>query len=279
MAIVAALQLCSSDNVDANLAQAGQLIARAADEGAKFIVLPENMAIMGHNERDKLKVRETFGQGKIQTFLSEQAKNQGVWLVGGTIPMACDNNEKVRAASLLFNDQGVCVARYDKIHLFDVAVSTNEKYHESETIEPGNTIVTCPTPFGVVGLSVCYDLRFPELFRCLFNAGAEIIVLPSAFTVRTGLAHWEVLTRSRAIENSCYVIGAGQGGTHANGRQTYGHSLIIDPWGTIIAEKSDMEVGVITASIDLNVLRAIRQAMPISAHQRLFINNSGLNVR
>ncbi len=268
MSKVAAIQMCSSYDIDENLKTAAHWIDEAAQQGAKLIVLPENFAIMGKNELDKLAMKEPFGHGKIQSFLSEQAKKQGVWLVGGTIPMACEEENRVKAASLLFDDTGRCVARYDKMHLFDVTISDHESYKESATISPGNQMVVVDTPMGKLGLVVCYDIRFPELFRCLFNQGAEIFAIPAAFTVKTGAAHWEVLARSRAIENFCYVIGAGQGGVHANGRKTYGHSLIVEPWGKVVAEKPGTDSGVIYAAVDLEHLREVRNSIPVAQHQR-----------
>lgn len=272
MAIAAAIQMCSTLNVDDNLRAAEKLIAMAAEQGAKFIVLPENFAIMGLNDADRYSARESFGSGKIQDFLSHQASQHQAWLVGGTIPMDCKNEKRVRAASLLFDASGNCVARYDKIHLFDVDVTATETYRESDGIQAGDGIVVVETPFGKVGMAVCYDIRFPELFRCMFNAGADIFVLPSAFTVITGTAHWEVLLRSRAVENFCYVIGAGQGGLHTNGRRTYGHSLIVSPWGEKLAELPGTDSGVICADMDLKKLREIRQSLPVARHQRIFFD-------
>ncbi len=276
MSKIAAIQMCSSHLVEANLATAAALIAEASAHGAQLIVLPENFAIMGLNETDKLAAREGFGEGRIQSFLSQQARQSHVWIVGGTIPVSCDDEMRVRAASLLFDDTGKCVARYDKIHLFDVAVSKNEIYRESDTIQPGSQIVTVDTPFGKLGMAVCYDVRFPELFRCMFNEGANIITLPSAFTVRTGAAHWEVLTRSRAIENFCYLIGAGQGGTHTSGRSTYGHSIIVEPWGTIAAIRNNADSGLIYADIDLARQQEIRNSIPVARHQRIFFDINDL---
>ncbi|MDH4276142.1 MAG: carbon-nitrogen hydrolase family protein, partial [Gammaproteobacteria bacterium] len=220
---VAAIQMASGPNVAANLIEAERLIMIAAKEGAKLVVLPENFAIMGMSEQDKVKIREQPGQGPIQAFLAEQAAKHKIWLVGGTIPLVATDPNKVRAACLLFNDKGKQVARYDKIHMFDVEiVDTRERYIESQTIEAGSETVVVDTPFGKLGLAVCYDLRFPELFRRLLDQGAEIIAVPSAFTAITGKAHWETIVRARAIENLCYVIAAAQGGYHVNGRETYG---------------------------------------------------------
>jgi len=184
--------------------------------------------------------------------------------------------KKIKAASLVFDDTGNFIDRYDKIHLFDTTISQNEKYNESNTTDPGDKVVLINTPFGKIGLAVCYDLRFPELFRYLFNMGAEIFVVPSAFTTTTGQAHWELLTRSRAVENFCYLIGACQGGTHANGRKTYGNSIIVDPWGTIIAHKDAIQPGIIYADIDLDKLYEIRKSIPVNRHQRIFFDMSQL---
>src|SRR5579862_4696011 len=245
---IAAVQMCSSHLLDENLASAAHSISEARKNAACLVVLPENFALMGLKDTDKLGIKETFGHGKIQSFLSEQAKKNQLWIVGGTIPIQCQDENKVRASSLVFNDQGDLVARYDKIHLFDVSLSDKESYQESAAIEAGDQLVVVDTPFGKLGLAVCYDVRFPELFRNLFNRGAEIFILPSAFTVPTGEAHWEVLTRSRAIENFCYLIGACQGGTHSSGRKTYGHSIIVEPWGQVIAKREEGS-GVIYADI------------------------------
>jgi nitrilase len=268
MPIVAAIQMCSSHIVDDNLAAAQQLIQEAANQDAKLVVLPEMFAIMGEKASDKVLVKEEFGKGKIQDFLAEQARKNKIWLVGGTIPISCDEENKARATCLVYNDKGELAARYDKTHLFDVTVSQTESYKESATTQAGDKIVVIPTPFGKLGLSVCYDIRFPELYRALFNAGAEIIAIPAAFTVMTGEAHWELLARARAVENFCYVIGACQWGTHNNGRKTYGHSLIIEPWGNVAASLSE-GTGVITSNIDLEKLYAIRKDVPVAEHRRI----------
>lgn len=269
--------MCSSHIVNDNLDTAKNLIYEASKNDAKLIILPEMFAIMGLTAADKVAVREPFGKGKIQFFLEEQARNNQVWIVGGTIPIECEDRGKIRAASLVFDDHGKCVSRYDKIHLFDATISNEECYEESDTIEPGNKLVVIETPFGKLGLGVCYDIRFPELFRCLFNQGAEIIVIPSAFTVTTGEAHWELLARSRAVENFCYLVGACQGGIHSNGRRTYGNSIIIEPWGNVVARKADTSPGVIYASIDLKKINEARTAIPIRVHQRIFFDTSILD--
>lgn len=271
MGIAAAIQMNSSQDVKANLQQAERLIAQAAHANATLVVLPENFALMTEHAAARIKHSENFGGGMIQDFLAAAARNFKIWIVGGTLPLRCDEAARVRAACLVFNDHGECVARYDKLHLFDVIIEKGvEEYHESAGIQPGEEIVVVDTPLGKLGLIVCYDIRFPELCRCLFNKGAELISIPAAFTVRTGQAHWEVLARSRAIENFCYVIGAGQTGLHEGNRKTYGHSLIVDPWGTVLHGLAD-EVGIVTAEIDLEYLREIRRNLPVAAHQRIFV--------
>lgn len=249
--IVAAIQMCSSHLIDDNINIAKQLISKAASNNAKLVVLPEMFAIMGLNPKDKILAKEKFGFGKIQDFLSEQSRKNKIWIVGGTIPIESENNEKVRASSLIFNEEGSFVARYDKIHLFDMLVSEKEAYKESDTTEPGSELIVVDTPVGRLGLGICYDIRFPEMFRDLYSKKVEIIAIPSAFTVTTGKAHWEILAKSRAVENFCYVIGSCQGGTHSSGRKTYGNSIIIAPWGNIVAKKKGVGAGVIYAGIDL----------------------------
>lgn len=266
----AAIQMASSPNIGANLLEADKLIAEAAKKGAKLVALPENFAIMGLDEFDKVKEKEQDGSGVIQDFLANTAKKHGVWIVGGTVPLVADDENKIRAACLLYNDKGERIARYDKTHLFDVSVpDTNEKYFESNSIEAGQDSVIVETPFGKLGLAVCYDLRFPEFFRSMVRKGVEIIIAPSAFTAETGAAHWEVLLRARAIENLCYVIAPNQGGFHVNGRKTYGHSMIIDPWGVILGcHKTG--AGVVCADIDNERLEKVRANFPVLEHRRLF---------
>jgi len=269
MSRVAALQMASGPNVNANLLEAERLITSAAESGAGLVVLPENFAIMGRKESDKVKIREAEGDGPIQTFLARQAARHGVWLVGGTVPLMADAEDKVRAASLVYNDKGEQVARYDKIHLFDVHIEeSDEHYIESETTEAGDRSVVIETPFGRLGLSVCYDLRFPELFRLMHDQGVELIVIPSAFTSITGKAHWESLVRARAIENLSYIVAAAQGGYHANGRETHGDSMIVDPWGVVL-DHLPRGSGVVTAEIDLEHLRRVRERFPAIEHRRL----------
>lgn len=276
---IAAIQMCSSHLVDENLAMAARLIEEAAGNGANLVVLPEMFSIMGLNQTEKVTVSEIYGSGKVQSFLSEQARKNKVRIVGGTIPIQCDDPNKVRAASIVYDQNGDLINRYDKIHLFDVTISEAEVYRESDTTQPGNRIVVIDTPFGKLGLSVCYDLRFPELFRFMFNQGAEIICVPSAFTVKTGEAHWETLLRSRAIENFCYVIGAAQGGKHSSGRSTYGNSLIVEPWGTVSSRIEGTQPGMIYTDIDLKKLAEIRKSIPITEHQKIFFGTSRLEVK
>ena len=270
MSKVAAIQMASGPNVDANLHEAGRLISQASDAGAELVVLPENFAIMGINEEDKVAIREPFGNGVIQSFLKEQTTLHNIWIVAGSVPLECPDPKKIFAACLVYNDQGICVERYDKIHLFDVdIVDTGESYNESETIEFGKKeLKVVDTPFGKIGLAVCYDLRFPEIFRGLLDLGAEIIALPAAFTATTGHAHWESLLRARAIENLIYIIASAQGGYHLSGRTTYGDSMIVDPWGTILNRVSH-GTGLAIAEINLKFLESRRKTFPCLNHRRL----------
>ncbi|GAB4269547.1 MAG: carbon-nitrogen hydrolase family protein [Methylomicrobium sp.] len=269
MSKCAAIQMASSPNVGANLLEAEKLIGEAVNAGAQLVVLPENFALMGEHETDKLAVKEAQGTGPIQDFLATTALKYKIWIVGGTIPLTGDDGNRVRASSLVYNDRGECVARYDKIHLFDVSVpDTEEEYRESNSIEPGHEPVVVDTPFGKLGLSVCYDLRFPELYRRLVAQGAEILLVPSAFTAQTGAAHWEVLLRARAIENLCYVIAPNQGGFHINGRKTFGHSMIVDPWGLILACHNTGS-GFVCVDIERERLEKVRSAFPVLQHRKL----------
>ncbi|MBK8161843.1 MAG: carbon-nitrogen hydrolase family protein [Gammaproteobacteria bacterium] len=265
---VAAVQMASGPSVTTNLMEAGRLLARAAAAGAELVVLPENFALMGMTERDKVQAREAEGSGPIQDFLAAQAREHGIWIVGGTLPLAAAASDKVYASCLLFDAGGNRVARYDKVHLFDVMLEqSGERYAESQTIVPGDRVVVADTPFGRLGLAVCYDLRFPELFRRMSDQKVEIIALPSAFTALTGKAHWESLVRVRAIENQCYMIAAAQGGYHLSGRETYGDSMIVDPWGAVL-ERLPRGAGVISADIDLTYLARIRRNFPALQHRR-----------
>lgn len=266
---VAAIQMASGPNVSANLIEVSRLIGVAAQGGAQLVVLPENFAIMGMTEQDKVKVREQDGSGPIQEFLAEQADKNNIWLVGGTVPLVSSLDSKVRSACILYDDSGHSVARYDKAHLFDVhLVDSDENYVESATIEAGDSIVVVDTPFAKMGLAICYDLRFPELFRAMLDSGVELIVIPSAFTAITGKAHWEVLLRARAVENLCYVIAANQGGYHVNGRESYGDSMIINPWGQVLDRLSSGS-GVVIADIDLAYQESTRRNFPVLDHRTL----------
>ena len=274
MAKVAAIQMASGPNVNANLIEAGRLIAMAAGAGAQLVVLPENFAIMGLSETDKVAVREVDGHGPIQHFLSEQSKKHGLWLVGGTVPLEADDVNKVRGACLLYDDKGQRVARYDKVHLFDVRLpDSNEHYVESETTEHGEHVIVAETPFGRLGLGVCYDLRFPGIFRRMLDKGVEIIALPSAFTAMTGKAHWELLVRARAVENLCYVIAAAQGGFHVNGRETYGDSMIVDPWG-VVMDRLPSGSGFVIAEIDPAYQASVRRNFPVLEHRKIHCSMS-----
>jgi deaminated glutathione amidase len=265
---IAAIQMASGPNIHANLTEAGRLVRNAAERGIKLCVLPENFALMGMTEQDKVAQAEAPGNGQIQDFLAATAARYGIWLVGGTVPLAAETG-KTHAACLVFDANGAQVARYDKIHLFDVTLSERpeDHYRESETVVAGNSVVVVDTPCGRLGLAICYDLRFPELFRAMHQQDVEVIAIPSAFTAFTGRAHWEVLVRARAIENLCYVIAANQGGYHVNGRETYGDSMIVDPWGVILA-RQPRNAGIICATLDTPHLRTLRQSLPALTHGR-----------
>lgn len=265
---VAAIQMVSGTEVEENLEQAAQCIAEAAKGGARMVSLPENFALMPRQESERLRVAEADGSGPIQAFLSAQARAHRVWVVGGTIALRARAPDKVRAACLLIDERGQRVARYDKVHLFDVQLDSGEQYRESTCIEPGEEIVVADTPLGRLGLAVCYDLRFPELFRGMLDRGAELFTVPSAFTAHTGKAHWEVLLRARAIENLGYVVAAGQGGRHSNGRETHGHTMIVGPWGEVLA-RLEHGPGIALAEIDRERMQAIRQSLPSIHHRRL----------
>ena len=262
---VAALQMVSAPKVDANLRRAEALIAEAAAAGAQLVALPEYFCLLGRQDGDKVAVREVDGSGPIQQFLAEAALRHGLWLIGGTLPLWCDAPDKVRNSCLVFDDQGQRRARYDKIHLFGFD-NGSEHFDEARSIQPGTQPVALDSPFGRIGLSVCYDLRFPELYRAL--APTELLMVPSAFTATTGRAHWEPLLRARAIENLAWVVAPAQGGLHPNGRRTHGHSMIIDPWGEIVAELAEGE-GVLLAEIDHARLQRARSSLPALQHRVL----------
>ena len=266
---VAAVQMVSGRDLQQNLTDAKRLIEQAAQQGAGLIVLPEVFAMFATSAQLPLGLEEAFGQRPIRQFLSHTARQLGVWLVAGSIPLAAEKDaSKVLAASLLINDQGEEVAQYNKIHLFDVDVDDKKgSYRESDTFQAGDDLVVVDTPFGRLGMAVCYDLRFPELFRLMLAQGAEIVSLPAAFTKKTGEAHWLPLIRARAIENQCYVIGANQGGDHGNNRETSGGSVIVDAWGQVLAQ-ADKGEQVVCAELDLQQIQRLKVAMPIQQHQR-----------
>ncbi|PPE75956.1 apolipoprotein acyltransferase [Solimonas fluminis] len=267
---IAAIQMNSSDRVLDNLYVAEQMLREAARRGAWLAVLPENFAFMGARERDKLAHAEPPGQGPIQEFLATISRELRLWVVAGTIPQAAPGDpDRVLAANPVYGADGSLAARYDKIHLFDVEVPGGESYRESNSIRPGEpNAVVAGTAVGKVGLSVCYDLRFPELYRRLAAEGAEILCVPSAFTARTGEAHWETLLRARAIENQCYVVASNQWGEHAGGRRTWGHSMIVGPWGEVLACQDD-GAGVVLARPDRAAQAKLRQDFPVLSHRRL----------
>ena len=255
---IAAVQMVSGPELAPNLAAAERLIAAAAREGARLAALPENFYCIGRTEHDKLAFREADGAGPIQQFLAEQASKHRIWIVGGTAPISSMDETRIRGACLVYDDAGRRVARYDKMHLFKFQGGGAENYDESRTLEPGAAPLAIASPFGRLALSVCYDVRFPELYRGLGEF--DVMFVPSAFTVPTGAAHWETLLRARAIENKAYVVAPAQGGTHAGGRRTWGHSMIVDPWGEILARRAEGE-GVVIAEIEAERIAEVRRKL------------------
>jgi nitrilase len=262
---VAAIQMISGPEVGPNLATARCLLEQAAAEGARLALLPEYFPLIGASDAARLEAREPEGSGPIQEFLARSARELGLWLVAGSIPLLAEDPAKLRNSSLVYDDAGRCVARYDKIHLFGFRQGA-ESYDEAATIEPGRQPVAVETPAGRVGLSICYDLRFPELYRRL--GVLDLIVVPAAFTETTGRAHWELLLRARAVENQCYVLAAAQGGRHPNGRMTHGNSMIVDPWGEVLA-RLDKGEGLITAELAPARIAEVRASLPALAHRKL----------
>ncbi|WP_175901776.1 carbon-nitrogen hydrolase family protein [Burkholderia seminalis] len=262
---VAALQMVSTPDVTRNLAEARRLIAEAAGEGAQLVLLPEYFCFMGHRDTDKLALAEPYQDGPIQRFLADAARRHGIWVIGGTLPLKAPEPDRVLNTTLVFDPSGNEAARYDKIHLFNFEKG-DESFDEARTIRAGDTVVAFDAPFGRVGLSVCYDLRFPELYRRMGDCA--LIVVPSAFTYTTGRAHWETLLRARAVENQCYVLAAAQGGKHENGRRTWGHSMLIDPWGEIVAAR-DVGASVVLGAIDPQRIADVRQSLPAWRHRVL----------
>lgn len=262
---IAAIQMASGPTVAANLSEAEVLIKLAAKQGAKLVALPEYFAILGLKDTDKVAVREQPGHGPIQDFLSRMAKKHKLWIVGGTVPLWTEDPHKVKNSTLVYNDRGEVAARYDKIHLFGFEMGS-EKYREEATIEAGKEVVVFDSPFGRIGLAICYDLRFPELFRQM--QPVDLIIVPAAFTETTGRAHWETLVRARAIENLCYVLASAQGGYHRNGRETHGDSMIVDPWG-IVLDRLPRGSGIVIADIDHDYKTRLRQGLPALSHRVL----------
>jgi deaminated glutathione amidase len=263
---VAAIQVVAGPEVDANLATADRLLGEAAAQGAQLALLPEYFACISADETAKLKIREADGHGPLQEFLAGAARRHNLWLIGGTVPLEASDAEHVRNSSLVFDPQGQRVARYDKLHLFNFHRG-HEAYDEARTIERGDEIVCFDGPCGRVGLSVCYDLRFPEFYRRMGTL--DLLVVPAAFTATTGEAHWEVLLRARAIENQCYVLAAGQGGLHPSGRRTYGHSMLIDPWGEVVA-RLGTGPGVVTGFVEPDRIASVRASLPALTHRIFF---------
>lgn len=262
---LAALQMVSGPRLADNLAAAGELVAQAAGQGAQLVVLPEYFPIIGASDSDRVRAGEAYGRGPVQDWLAATAQRYGLWVFAGSIPLTASVPDKMRNSSLVYNPAGECVARYDKIHLFGFRKGA-EAYDEAAFIEPGELPVTVDTPFGRIALSICYDLRFPELYRAL--GPVDLILVPAAFTETTGRAHWEILLRARAIENQCYLLAVGQGGQHENGRMTHGNSMIVDPWGEILDRKLKGP-GVVIADLDHARIAEIRESLPALAHRKL----------
>ena len=271
---IAAIQMASGSSISGNLHEAEKIISQAVVDGAEMIVLPENFGMIGAKQEDVVEFCEKPGEGALQSFLSEQAKRHNIIIAGGTVPLASEDSSLCRNTLLIYNQQGECVAHYDKIHLFDVSLpDVDESYNESADIQPGNKAVVVDIAGVKLGLAICYDLRFPELFRLLVDKGAEVILLPSAFTAATGKAHWHALLKARAIENLSFVIAPAQGGYHVNGRETYGHSLIVDPWGNVLDE---IESGSGYAIADLNLAQQqqLREHFPVLSHRKFFVSET-----
>jgi predicted amidohydrolase len=262
---IAAVQMVSGPVVADNLTAAGRLVEEAVAQGAQLVALPEYFPIIGAADADRVNAREAFGRGPVQEWLAATARRHGIWLFAGSIPLEAGSPDKMRNSSLAFDPEGKCVARYDKIHLFGFRKG-EERYDEAAFIEAGNSPAAVETPFGRVALSICYDLRFPELYRAL--GPVDLILVPAAFTETTGRAHWEILLRARAIENQCYLLAVGQGGLHPNGRMTHGNSMIVDPWGEILDRKLKGP-GVVVADLDHRRIAEIRESLPALNHRRL----------
>ncbi|MEY4564077.1 MAG: hypothetical protein RLZZ618_3354 [Pseudomonadota bacterium] len=265
--LIAAVQMVSTPHVERNVERALALISEAAALGAKLVALPEYFCLMGLNDRDKLAIAETPDDGPIQRALAEAARQHGVWLIGGTLPLRTADPERVTNTTQVYAPDGTRAARYDKMHLFRYD-NGRERYDEGQVLAAGNTPVAFNAGSLRVGLSVCYDLRFPELYRALMRPPCDLLAVPAAFTHTTGRAHWELLLRARAVENQCYVVAPAQGGLHENGRRTFGHSLIVDPWGEVLAMHEEGE-GVVTAKLDPARIEAVRTQLPALSHRMI----------
>ena len=264
---IAAVQMVATPDVDRNIADARRLVAQAADAGARLVALPEYFCLMGQRDDDKLAIAEADGDGPLQAFLADTARRHGIWLIGGTLPIRTATADRVRNACCVYGPDGARVARYDKIHLFAFD-NGRERYDEGRVLEAGSEPVAFDAEGLRVGLSICYDLRFPELYRALMQPPCDLLVVPAAFTYTTGQAHWELLLRARAVENQCHVLASAQGGQHENGRRTWGHSMVIDPWGEVLAVQAEGE-GVAVADAALERRNAVREQLPALAHRRL----------
>ena len=269
--VVAAIQISSASDIQRNIELAEMLIDQAVDEGAQLVLLPENFAQIPSSKIKRQQAYEAIGSGPIQEFLATKSEQKSIYLVAGSVAIASEHSHKAFSASLCFDPNGDLLARYNKIHLFDVQLPSGESYRESNTVEAGDKAMIGSLSWGNVGMSVCYDLRFPHLYRDLAKAGADILAVPSAFTEVTGTAHWHLLLRSRAVENACFVMAPAQGGAHANGRKTYGHSLIVSPWGEVLAE-AGTEPGIIKAELNLEEIRSVRARLPSLEHDRDYVS-------
>ena len=265
----AVLQMTSSCDVKNNLKIIDKQLSLLSKKNIGLVVLPENFAFMGKHEDDKLSIAEEYGHGMIQIIIGNMALKYNMWVVAGSIPIISRDPKRCYASSIVFNNKGDIVERYDKIHLFDVRVSETESHKESNSTFPGDEIKVVDTPIGRIGLSICYDLRFPEMYRKLRNLDADLFIVSAAFTFDTGRVHWHTLLKARAIENLCYVLASDQAGEHQNGRETYGHSMIISPWGEIMAECDDKKTGAAISFIDLKKMKNIRKQFPCLNHRKL----------
>lgn len=273
MTVIAALQMASTQDVKHNLEIACDGVQQAAQAGAKMVALPEEFISLLLTHEQKRQIAEVYQEGPIQKALGQIAKKNKIWIVAGTLPLQDPDKNKILSSCLTFDDQGNCVGRYNKIHMFDVTVESGESYFESEHIKAGESVTVIDTPMGKLGIAICYDLRFPELFRLMMLKGAEIIVLPSAFTINTGKVHWEILLRARAIENLCYIVAPDQVAIRLSGHGTYGHSMIVGPWGDILASLDD-KPGLLMVDVDIEKMKKIRRQFPAHTHYRQFLMNN-----